>query len=536
MPAPAIAFPIVWVEADDPELTWERDDMHMPFAVSPLSADYIQILIDGMRYGREKVGNPWRWHVRFWNGYVYMTAREMRPVPDADEATRIVIENQRALIPTAAAYWDERAVPEIRAIRDWFASLDVDGAELDALADLWVEGWHHAARAWEIHFFAIRAPYQVTDDLADLYESLVPDAPPGEALRMIQGQAHELHAVDRGIDRLAAIVWNDPGLRQLFADGVPTIERLATLPAGETFLGELDAFLADHGHLGGSFDDLGFPTWSERPEMVLADVARRLATGGPTSEERRATQMAEADRLADEVRARLGDRPADLARFEELLVHARTVGPLTEIHNYWIDRLAHACVRTMGLRVGARLVGADVIGDPEDVLYLTREEVEAVLRAPEDRRALVAERRIAHDTQKSMSAPYRVGKAPDGPAEADRFDGARYEPEADGRLRGTGASGGIYRGTARVVLGPADFGKVERGDVIVAPSSNPSWLPLFTLAGGLLTNTGGVACHAAVVAREFGLPAVVGLGDATTRVPDGATVELDGTTGHVTIL
>ena len=121
-------------------------------------------------------------------------------------------------------------------------------------------------------------------------------------------------------------------------------------------------------------------------------------------------------------------------------------------------------------------------------------------------------------------------------AEADRFDGARYEPEADGRLRGTGASGGIYRGTARVVLGPADFGKVERGDVIVAPSSNPSWLPLFTLAGGLLTNTGGVACHAAVVAREFGLPAVVGLGDATTRVPDGATVELDGTTGHVTIL
>jgi pyruvate,water dikinase len=77
---------------------------------------------------------------------------------------------------------------------------------------------------------------------------------------------------------------------------------------------------------------------------------------------------------------------------------------------------------------------------------------------------------------------------------------------------------------------------VQRGDVIVAPSSNPSWLPLFTIAGGLLTNTGGVACHAAVVAREFGLPAVVGLGDATTRVRDGATVELDGTTGHVTIL
>jgi rifampicin phosphotransferase len=177
-----------------------------------------------------------------------------------------------------------------------------------------------------------------------------------------------------------------------------------------------------------------------------------------------------------------------------------------------------------------------VIDEPEDVLYLTRLEVEALLRDPGDRRATVAERRVIHDLQKSMHAPYRVGKAPDEPAEADRFDGARYEPDGDGRLRGTGASGGIYRGTARVVLGPADFDKVQRGDVIVAPSSNPSWLPLFTIAGGLLTNTGGVACHAAVVAREFGLPAVVGLGDATTRIPDGATVELDGTTGHVTLL
>ena len=72
--------------------------------------------------------------------------------------------------------------------------------------------------------------------------------------------------------------------------------------------------------------------------------------------------------------------------------------------------------------------------------------------------------------------------------------------------------------------------------MIVAPSSNPSWIPLFTIAGGVLTNTGGVACHAAVVAREFGLPAVVGLGDATTRIPDGAIVEMDGTTGHVRIL
>ena len=100
-------------------------------------------------------------------------------------------------------------------------------------------------------------------------------------------------------------------------------------------------------------------------------------------------------------------------------------------------------------------------------------------------------------------------------------------------MRGTGASAGIVRGPARVVLGPEDFERVRPGDIIVAPSSNPSWVPLFTIAGGLVTNTGGVLSHAAVVAREFALPAVVGTGDATTRIADGQMLELDGTTGFV---
>jgi pyruvate,water dikinase len=100
-------------------------------------------------------------------------------------------------------------------------------------------------------------------------------------------------------------------------------------------------------------------------------------------------------------------------------------------------------------------------------------------------------------------------------------------------LKGTGASAGVARGPARVVLGPADFGRVQPGDIIVAPSSNPSWVPLFTIAAGLVTDTGGVLCHAAVVAREFALPAVVGLGDATKRIADGRLLEIDGVQGLV---
>jgi pyruvate,water dikinase len=129
-----------------------------------------------------------------------------------------------------------------------------------------------------------------------------------------------------------------------------------------------------------------------------------------------------------------------------------------------------------------------------------------------------------------------VGAPPTKSNEPDRFDGQRFTSDDADLLLGTGASPGIVRGPARVTLGPDDFGRIRSGDVIVCPSSNPSWVPVFTLAAGLVTNTGGILSHAAVVAREFGLPAVVGTGDATVRIRDGRMVEIDGTTGSVRLL
>jgi pyruvate,water dikinase len=252
--------------------------------------------------------------------------------------------------------------------------------------------------------------------------------------------------------------------------------------------------------------------------------------------ERHAALLAQADEEAEGVRAALVSEPEKVVRFDQLLDAGRRVGPLTEIHNYWIDRLVQSQIRSFAMRVGARLVRAGVIEAADDILYVRRDEVPGLLLDPVDRRALIAERREAHRRQQAMRPPAKVGKPPKPSTEPDRFDGARYEAADDGTLRGTGASAGVVRGTARIILGPQDFGKVTQGVVIVAPSSNPSWVPLFSVACGLLTNTGGVLSHAAVVAREFGLPAVVGLGDVTTRIPDGAEVELDGTTGLVRVL
>ncbi len=533
------AFPIAWDDPGDLELTWEHDSMHMPFALSPLSIDYVQLIADGMVYGKAWFDSPYEVVFRYWNGYGYYAGRDLLPEPERKAAGDAHTERVRAFIAESDAYWAGVALPELTATRSWFRAIPVETTPLADLVPVWNEAWERVARGWQIHFISIRGAYQITDDLADFYERVVPDAAPGHALNLIQGRTDVLHDVERALDRLASMVSCDPALAAAFADGhPPTLDSLEPMPEAAAFLAELRAFLDDHGHLGGSFDDIMFPSWADDPSMVLGDVARRLARSDPASTDaRRAALIAESDLEADRVREILADHPEELDRFEALLEAGRRVGPLTEVHNYWIDRLMQAALRSFALQVGARLVLADVIDRPDDVLFLRREEVPELLAAPVDRRALIAERRATHQLQLTLTPPASVGKPagqPSGPA--DRFDGARYDATDDGSLRGTGASAGVARGTARIVLGPVDFGKVRPGDIIVAPSSNPSWVPLFTVAGGLLVNTGGVVCHAAVVAREFGLPAVVGLGDATHRIPDGALVELDGTTGLVRVL
>ena len=108
---------------------------------------------------------------------------------------------------------------------------------------------------------------------------------------------------------------------------------------------------------------------------------------------------------------------------------------------------------------------------------------------------------------------------------------------AEGRaLAGTGASPGVAEGIARVVTGPDDFARVHSGEVLVAPTTTPAWTPQFPSLAALITETGGILSHAAVIAREYGIPAVVGAGGATTPIPDGARIQVNGTTGAIAIL
>lgn len=532
-------FEIAWSDPADAQLDWDRDDMHHPFALAPLSMDFVANASGaGFDLGYDYFGLPTRIRTMFQHGYAYFAP--VWGVPDAEVPAlqRRMGETFRAFGTETEAYW-ATALPELLAIYEQMSGIDVDGLSGDALAAAWDEAWAGLRRAWGIHMIVIRGPYRIAEDLAALYAHHVPEAAPGTGYRLIQGQVDVLHDVELGMERLVELAAEAPAVgAALRRSPLSSLAALRALEGGAPFVAALEAFVAEHGHLGQAWTDLSQPSWSEDPGLVLAEIAKRLEHAPEPAGARRDRLVAEADALADEVRSRLQADPAALAEFEAVLDLARRIGPLTEGHNYWIDRMSQARMRALALRVGARLAREGTIEHDADVEYLTRHEVADVLVRPRDMRAEVGQRRAEHARQQSMVPPHRLGGAvgqvhgdgPPAPAPGDARLGA------GGELRGIGASAGVVRGRARVTLGPDAFDRIGPGDIIVCPATTPSWVPVFTIAAGLVTNTGGILAHAAVVAREFGLPAVVGVAGATSRIPDGAVIEIDGSAGTVRVL
>jgi pyruvate,water dikinase len=534
--APAVSpdFDVAW-DASDAQLQWEWDDMHWPGPLAPLAMDFGLLIMDGINASYVRFGARFNLRARFIAGYAYLAMDYGVRDDEVKGAFDRLRNAHRQFAPDNARYWREEAMPALREIYAFVDGIRVDETEGPALADAWQAAWDRIAEAWRIHFVAIRGAYIAAEDLSDLYERVTPGAAPGEAMALIQGGNDVLHDVEAGIEALADRMATEAGLAaRLGAGSTPSLAEIEAI--APEIAAAIRDFLAEHGHLGQPFDDLGLASWVDEPSNLIAELAKRLADPPERHAVRRARLREEAARLLAAARERVADTPDDRAGLERSFSLASQIGPLTEVHNYWIDRMSQARLRTLALRVGGRLLREGSLRDPADVLYLHRDEVAELLRSPADRSATIAERRAEQARQRTLKPPSKLGREEPDFGLTSRFDVPREEAGDTEELKGTGASAGVVRGPARVALGAEDFERIHRGDIIVCPSSNPSWVPVFAIAGGLVTNTGGVLAHAAVVAREFGLPAVVGVAGATQKIADGRQIEIDGTAGTVRLL
>lgn len=381
-----------------------------------------------------------------------------------------------------------------------------------------------------------------------------------EALSLLDGLSDSSSAPTRDLRSVAATVSARSDSRQLVLDwdGEPLDVVLDSLGA----IGATDAVRAIVAH----FDrfgcrvtafDPGRPTIDERPGLVLG-VLRDLVAADTRPEalldaltKRRITAEAEMESAA----AARGLAPAQRERLRETLADARRVWPVREDNLAYTDAMPSGLVRRAMLEIGRRLVDSQDLGRPDDACWLELDEVRQLLRSgrvtgdekPAER---VARRRAERAWVQAHPGPVTLGAPPVPPPDlralpeaVRRTTGAvlwaieqefsHTAPDGTGGLAGTPASPGRYTGPVRIVRSDRDFGIIRPGDVLVCPITTPAWSLNFSRIGALVTDAGGALSHAAIVAREHGLPAVVATGCATTELHDGQLVTVDGTAGTV---
>jgi rifampicin phosphotransferase len=264
--------------------------------------------------------------------------------------------------------------------------------------------------------------------------------------------------------------------------------------------------------------------WWHAPAPVAARPANRYA------------RVAEARRAAEDAAFRaLAAAPRRLRAFRRLLADAQHLASIREEQVPDLT-IAWPVMRRAVLRIGASLATRGVIQEPDDVFFLTRREALEGLGQEHSAAAVdVTARRAEWDEQAKLVAPLVIGRLPPMTKSLwERLPGLVGAVPSDTALvSGTPASPGRAAGAVRVIRGPHEFGELRYGEILVAPLTAPAWTPLFTRAAGVVTDVGSLASHASIIAREYGIPAVVGCGDATARLRTGMRVTVDGSTGNV---
>jgi pyruvate,water dikinase len=311
------------------------------------------------------------------------------------------------------------------------------------------------------------------------------------------------------------------------------LDELPALAGGGAAREAIEAWLETYGMRCVGEIDITRPRWSERPATLVPLILGNIKNFQPGESRRRFEQgREEASQKEQELLERLRALPDGEPRAEEtkkMIARVRTFIGYREYPKYGMVSRYFVYKRAL-LAEAERLVQAHVLREEEDIFFLTFAELTDVVRAHRVDDELIGRRKDAFRSYEALTPP-RVLTS-DGEAIAGAY---RRDDVPAGALIGLPVSAGTVEGRARVILDMARA-DLEPGDILVTAHTDPSWTPLFVAVAGLVTEVGGLMTHGAVIAREYGLPAVVGVVDATRLIPDGQRIRLHGTDGYVEIL
>ncbi len=326
----------------------------------------------------------------------------------------------------------------------------------------------------------------------------------------------------------------------------PLLERLAVTTPVQRLLGALRAtpeaaavcraiedYLDCHGHQIYTLD-FAEPVQAEQPVEIMRSLQALVLQADYDPRERQRELAGQRKRALDAARAHFSGRQR--RRFLTLLRRARRCYPSRERAMFHMGR-AWTVLRPLALELGRRLVDAGTLGAPDDVFFLETAEIARSIRALRVGEGMPSYRDLARHRRSLREARRRLSPPPEVPGPPPWA--SRPEPEEskhDAVLTGSAVSPGKVSAAASLILTAADFAKMRPDTVLVCPTTTPAWTPLFPKAAGLVTDIGGILAHGSIVAREYGIPAVLGLKDATKRIADGQRITVDGDMGTVTLL
>jgi phosphohistidine swiveling domain-containing protein len=561
-------FPVAWESEVEKQLFWVFDDLHCPNPLSPMFADIggWWLTCDHMfrRFGTDFAAD---WVAKFVNGYVYtaVVPADARLQIDSDHygyrwAARVPVDPTyaakiggygAAVLPTYgkhfADWWRDRLVPEMD--RNYaYLEEKVDEAErltLMELAVLLEDAIDIHDRHWKIHWMLNFAQFSATLNLRGAIEKWR-----GSVDETLIGRLGN-SAHDRNWDsikslwELKEVVKSQPELAKAFrhATAAEILKALNSSPRGRDFLADrVTPYQREYGYHAVWSHEFVFPTVREQVEPVIELVRGYLETGYDYPKTIASVQ-ADIESASRELLDGLkGEALEEVSRLNDINLK---MAPLTPDHHFYIDQGANAHLRLVLMTIGAKLVEMGALDQADDVMFLKYNELRILIgdAAAVAARTLIRTRRAEREAAYRLRPPDWIGTATATqlavPYLANWGFPAKFNRKPStvkGQVVGLGASPGVIEGTARVVLTTDEFDQVRKGDIVVCQMTNPAWVALFTKMAGLVTDAGGLTSHAAVLSREFAIPAVIGTSVATRTIKNGDRIRVNGSSGVVDIL
>lgn len=526
--------------------TWELDPVHFPRPVTQYWIDvhpaafergvkefmaYYGTLLDGMA-------------MQYINGFAY---RALVPVAEDELPLRFARADEvwaKKLWRDQLREWDDVAKPAAVATDRELQAVDPDALSDDELIAYLTRCRDHHARMITQHMhYTGAAMLSIGDLLAHVGDWT--DVPPAQVLGMMRGSAPVSAGASTELERFITAINEDASARQLLdSDGDPG-EVLAKL---REFGGDVGPAVSDYLNLVGYRLLDGFDI-SGRYALEMPDVLLRAMRTSVAGEAR---ESADSEARVAEVREQVPEQHR--AEFDELVAEALLMYRIRDERGVFSDIWASGITRRAVLSAGRRVAATGRIHDPQHFVDAGFDEMVAIVSGADAPSADVLAARYEYRTSHTAKdAPAVLGDPPHPPPDPSGLPpgvarvmraigiglgmlfGSSEAEHEEHMLRGLGASGGVYEGPARRVSGPAEFNRIQQGDVLVTEATTEAFNILLPLLGAIVTDSGGLLSHSAIVAREYGIPGVVGTRDATERIPDGTLVRVDGDTGEVTV-